>query len=147
MQIDIVTLPHFDGLTLPAYETPLSAGMDLRCAEKETITIEPGERRAVPTGIKIAIPVGFEGQVRPRSGLALKKGLGLINSPGTIDADYRGEIFAPLINHSHEPVEIERGMRIAQLIIAPVIQISWRKTARLEVSARGDGGFGHTGVK
>lgn len=146
LQMEVVTLPHFEGLTLPAYETAQSAGMDLRSAERETLVLEPGARRAVATGLKIAIPAGYEGQVRPRSGLALKKGVGLVNSPGTIDADYRGEVLVPLINHSSEPVEIERGMRIAQLIIAPVIQIAWRPVTQLADSDRGEGGFGHTGL-
>lgn len=145
MKVDVAVMPHFQGLALPAYETELSAGMDLRSAETESRILQPGQRRAIATGIRIAIPPGFEGQVRPRSGLALKKGLGIVNSPGTIDADYRGEIFVPLINLGQEPVEIERGMRIAQLIIAPIQRISWREVSQLEDSARGDGGFGHTG--
>ncbi len=145
MKVDVAVMPHFQGLALPAYETELSAGMDLRSAETESRILQPGQRRAIATGIRIAIPSGFEGQVRPRSGLALKKGLGIVNSPGTIDADYRGEIFVPLINLGQEPVEIERGMRIAQLIIAPIQRISWREVSQLEDSARGDGGFGHTG--
>ena len=146
MKVDIVTLPHFEGMTLPAYETEHAAGMDLRIASPEAIRLAPGERRAVPTGIKIAIPPGFEGQVRPRSGLALKQGVGIVNSPGTIDADYRGEILVPLINLSRENVTLERGSRIAQLIIAPVQRISWRLVRDLEVSERGEGGFGHTGL-
>ncbi len=145
MKVDVAVMPHFQGLALPAYETELSAGMDLRSAETESRILQPGQRRAIATGIRIAIPPGFEGQVRPRSGLALKKGLGIVNSPGTIDADYRGEIFVPLINLGQEPVEIERGMRIAQLIIAPIQRIAWREVSQLEDSERGDGGFGHTG--
>lgn len=146
MQIDIVTLPHFEGLSLPAYESQWAAGMDLRCAAERSLVLRPGERLAVPSGIKIAIPAGFEGQVRPRSGLALKKGVGLINSPGTIDADYRGEILVPMINLGRESIEITRGMRIAQLIIAPVQRVHWRPVSSLPESVRGEGGFGHTGL-
>jgi len=147
MQIPIVTLPHFEGLELPAYATAHAAGMDLRCAEAQTVTLQPLERRAVASGIKIAIPSGYEGQVRPRSGLALKQGVGIVNSPGTIDADYRGEILVPLINLNPEPVTIERGTRIAQLIIAPVTRCSWQVVTRLADSERGEGGFGHTGLE
>ncbi len=146
MDVPIVSLPHFQGLQLPAYETDHAAGMDLRCAVGQAITLEPGDRQAIPTGIKIAVPPGFEGQVRPRSGLALKQGIGIINAPGTIDADYRGEILVPLINLGRKTVTITRGMRIAQLIIAPVQRISWRPVTSLEESARGEGGFGHTGI-
>ncbi|MDJ0841711.1 MAG: dUTP diphosphatase [Acidobacteriota bacterium] len=145
MQIPIVTLPHFEGLPLPAYETSGSVGMDLRAALTEPLVLQPGQRRAAPTGIRIAIPVGFEGQVRPRSGLSLKLGIGVVNSPGTIDADYRGEILVPLINFATEEVTIERGMRIAQLIIAPVRRASWQKVDELPDTQRGAGGFGHTG--
>ncbi len=147
MEIDIITFPHFDELNLPAYATVGSAGMDLRCAETETIELAPLERRAVRTGIAIAIPLGFEGQVRPRSGFSLKRGVGLVNSPGTIDADYRGELLVPLINFDREPVRIERGTRIAQLIIAPIQQIRWRPVTQLPPTERGAGGFGHTGLK
>ncbi len=146
MLVDIVTLPHFEGLSLPAYETADSAGMDLRCAVHETILLEPMERRAVPTGISIALPSGYEAQIRPRSGLSLKQGIGVVNAPGTIDADYRGEILVPLINFSKVVVEITRGMRVAQMIVAPVLQIKWRQVENLSQSERGDGGFGHTGV-
>jgi dUTP pyrophosphatase len=146
LQIAIVTLDHYKGLDLPAYQTADAAGMDLRCAEMDAIVLAPMERRAARTGIQIAIPRGYEGQVRPRSGLALKKGVGIVNSPGTIDADYRGEILVPLINWNTEPVTIERGTRIAQLVIAPIQQIAWKPVASLEDSARGIGGFGHTGL-
>lgn len=145
MDIQIKTLPHFDGLALPHYATPFSAGMDLRCAAKQTFVLEPGQRWAAPTGLTLAIPPGFEGQVRPRSGLALRQGLTVINSPGTIDADYRGEIKIALINLGQEAITIERGMRIAQLVIAPIQQISWQKVTALPDSQRSTGGFGHTG--
>ena len=146
MEIEIITFPHFEGLDLPGYATQGSAGMDLRCAETETIELAPLERRAVRTGIAIAIPLGFEGQVRPRSGFSLKRGVGLVNSPGTIDADYRGELLVPLINFDPQPVRIERGSRIAQLIIAPLRQVSWRPVGKLATTERGAGGFGHTGL-
>jgi len=146
MLVDIVTLPHFEGLSLPAYETVGSAGMDLRSAEVESVSLAPLERRAVKTGLSIALPPGFEAQVRPRSGLALKQGIGVVNAPGTIDADYRGEILVPLINFSNESVVIERGMRIAQMVVAAVVQITWKPAIRLPSSERGGGGFGHTGV-
>ena len=145
MDVEIITLPHFQGLALPTYATEHSAGMDLRCAEPETFTLAPMERFAVRTGICIAIPHGFEAQVRPRSGLALKQGIGIVNSPGTIDADYRGEVKVPLINYSTEPQTIERGMRIAQLVFAPIQQVLWMQVSSLKPSGRGQGGFGHTG--
>ncbi len=147
MEIEIMTLPHFGGLSLPAYESEWAAGMDLRCAAEQTLVLQPGARLLAPTGLKIAIPAGFEGQVRPRSGLAIKKGVGLINSPGTIDADYRGEIRVPLINLGQDTLEIARGMRIAQLIIAPVLRVQWRPVSALSETARGEGGFGHTGLE
>lgn len=145
MKIQIQCLPHFEGLELPKYATPGSAGVDLRSAVSEPIHLEPMARAAVPTGLSMAIPTGFEGQVRPRSGLALRQGLTVINTPGTIDADYRGEIKVPMVNLGHEPVIIQRGMRIAQLIIAPVIQVTWEQVEVLSDTARGQGGFGHTG--
>lgn len=143
--VEITRLPHADGLALPDYATPLSAGMDLRAAITEPIVLMPGERALTPTGLRIAIPPGYEAQVRPRSGLALRHGLGMANAPGTIDADYRGEICVLLINLGQEPVRIERGDRIAQLIVAPVVRVAWRETEELEDTARGEGGFGHTG--
>ena len=145
--IDIVTLPHFEGLTLPRYETEHAAGMDLRAALTQPFVLVPNQRAPIPTGLQIALPPGYEGQVRPRSGLALKKGIGIINSPGTLDADYRGEIFVPLINLGEAPLELLRGMRIAQLVIAPIIQIYWQKVTALDPSSRGKGGFGHTGLQ
>jgi dUTP pyrophosphatase len=140
-------LPHFSGLALPAYETPHAAGMDLRAAvpEDKPVTLAPGERAAVPSGLAIALPEGYEAQVRPRSGLALKHGVTCLNTPGTIDADYRGEVKVILINLGQEPFVIRRGERIAQMVIAPVTQARWETVEALPDSARGAGGFGSTG--
>lgn len=132
---------------LPAYETIASAGLDLRAFISETITLKPLERRLIPTGLFIEIPVGFEAQVRPRSGLAFKNGITVLNSPGTIDADYRGEIGVLLINLSNDSFTIESGDRIAQLVFAPVEQAVWIATEILSETHRGDGGFGSTGKK
>jgi len=145
MEIAIRVEPHGEGLPLPSYETALSAGMDLRAAIGEAMVVLPGERVIVPTGICIALPEGTEAQVRPRSGLAARHGISMVNTPGTIDADYRGEIKAILINHGAESFAIERGDRIAQLVIAPVLRAVWRQTERLDDTDRGAGGFGHTG--
>ncbi len=145
--IPIQRLPHADGLPLPAYETAQAAGMDLRAAvaEDAPYVLRPGARHAVPTGLAFALPPGFEGQVRPRSGLALKAGVTCLNTPGTIDADYRGEVKVILINLGEEDFVVRRGDRIAQLVIAPVVQAGWREVVTLEETARGDGGFGSTG--
>jgi dUTP pyrophosphatase len=145
--IPIVRLPHAEGLPLPAYETALAAGMDLRAAvpQDEPLTLRPGARFAVPTGLTMAIPAGFEGQVRPRSGLAFKHGVTCLNTPGTIDADYRGEVKVILINHGPEDFVIRRGERIGQLVVAPVVQAAWTEVASLDETARGAGGFGSTG--
>jgi dUTP pyrophosphatase len=145
--IALKRLPHAEGLPLPAYETPHAAGMDLRAAvpEDAPLTLRPGDRDAVPTGLAMAIPPGFEGQVRPRSGLALRAGVTCLNSPGTIDADYRGEVKVILINHGPDDFIVRRGDRIAQLLIAPVVQATWREVDALEETARGQGGFGSTG--
>ncbi|MDB5431272.1 MAG: deoxyuridine 5-triphosphate nucleotidohydrolase Dut [Caulobacter sp.] len=145
--IPLRRLPHAEGLPLPAYETTGSAGMDLRAAvaEGETLTLKPGARDMVPTGLCIAVPHGFEAQVRPRSGLAAKAGVTCLNSPGTIDSDYRGEVKVILINHGEEEFHIRRGDRIAQLVIAPVAQALWAEVADLDETARGAGGFGSTG--
>lgn len=137
--------PGFDDLPLPAYESPLAAGLDLRAALDAPLTLAPLERALVPSGLAMAIPAGYEGQVRPRSGLALKQGLGVLNSPGTIDADYRGEIGVILINLGREPITIVRGQRIAQLVIAPVARAELAQVAELESTSRAAGGFGHTG--
>jgi dUTP pyrophosphatase len=145
--IRIRRLPHGAGLPLPAYETSGAAGMDLRAAvdEREPVVLRPGAWAAVPTGIAIALPEGYEGQVRPRSGLALKSGVAPLNTPGTIDADYRGEIKVILINHGLRDVTIGRGDRIAQLVIAPVIRAAWQEVDSLDETPRGAGGFGSTG--
>ena len=147
VEIALKRLPHGEGLPLPAYETTPAAGMDLRAAvpEDEPLTLRPGDRHAVPTGLSMAIPPGFEGQVRPRSGLAFRDGVTTLNSPGTVDADYRGEVKVILINLGEEDVVIRRGERIAQLVIAPVVQAAWAEVDSLEETARGEGGFGSTG--
>lgn len=138
-------LPHGADLPLPAYATPESAGMDLLAAVGAPLTLAPGERTLVPTGIAIALSPGFEAQVRPRSGLALKNGVTVLNAPGTIDADYRGEVGVILINHGDRPFVIERGQRIAQMIVARHERAVWDETDSLTDSARGTGGFGSTG--
>jgi dUTP pyrophosphatase len=145
--VPITRLPHGHDLPLPAYETAQAAGMDLRAAvpEHEPLTLRPGSRFPVPTGLAFALPAGFEGQVRPRSGLAAKQGVTCLNTPGTIDADYRGEVKVILINLGEEDVVIRRGERIAQLVIAPVVQAVWAEVDSLEETARGAGGFGSTG--
>ena len=145
--LEVCPLAHFEGLALPAYETPGSAGMDLRAAvpEDEPITLAPGARAMVPTGLSFAIPLGFEVQIRPRSGLAAKHGLTCLNTPGTIDSDYRGEVKVILINLGDSDFVIERGERVAQMVLAPVTQASWVEVERLDETARGAGGFGSTG--
>ncbi len=146
--VRIVRLPHARDLPLPAYETALAAGMDLRAAVpvEEPLVLAPGSRAAAPTGLAIALPPGFEAQVRPRSGLALKSGITTLNAPGTIDADYRGEIRVILINHGEHSVTIRRGDRIAQLVVAPVTTAVWEEADSLDETARGAGGFGSTGA-
>ncbi|NMB74947.1 MAG: dUTP diphosphatase [Myxococcales bacterium] len=139
-------LPHGAGLPLPAYATAGSAGLDLPAAVAETVVIGPGQTLAVPTGICLAIPEGFEGQVRPRSGLARRCGLTVLNAPGTIDADYRGELVVLLVNLGQQPVSIDRGMRVAQLVIAPVARAELVEADTLPETSRQDGGFGHTGT-
>src|SRR5271154_5638063 len=145
LTIPITTLPHAETLGLPAYATEHAAGMDLCAAIGNDVVIEPGKRALVPTGIAIALPEGYEAQIRPRSGLALKHGVTVLNSPGTIDADYRGEIQVILINHGAEPFTIKRGERIAQMVIAPVVQAELVAVATLSDTDRGTGGFGSTG--
>ena len=146
--ITVEKLPHFGDLQMPKYETEQSAGMDLRAAlgEKEHIDILPGRRALIPTGLKIALPPGYEAQIRPRSGLALKNGITCLNSPGTIDAYYRGEVGIILINHGWEAFRIQRGDRIAQMVIAPVTQAAWLEVDALDATERGEGGFGSTGL-
>ena len=141
----VTRLPHGAGLDLPAYATEHAAGLDLLAAVSADIVLRPGARALIPTGIAIALPESCEAQVRPRSGLALKHGVTVLNSPGTIDADYRGEICVILINHGQEPFTVTRGLRIAQLVIAPVSRLAWQETASLPESRRGVGGFGSTG--
>ena len=145
--VRVERLPHAEGLPLPAYETAGSAGMDLRAAvaEETPMTLAPGARALVPTGLKIALEPGFEAQVRPRSGLALKHGIACLNSPGTIDSDYRGEVGVILINHGSEAFVIKRGERIAQLVVAKCEQAAMVEVAALDETARGSGGFGSTG--
>jgi dUTP pyrophosphatase len=147
LRVGIEVLPHARDLPLPAYATPGAAGMDLLAAIVGAFELLPQARALVPTGIRIAVPEGYEAQVRPRSGWALKHGLTVPNSPGTIDSDYRGEVGVILANLGTEPVTIERGARIAQLVFAPVVRVEWAPTASLPETARGAGGFGHTGTK
>lgn len=141
--VPVMRLPHFEGLELPEYATEGAAGMDVLSAED--VTLAPGGRHAVATGLAFAIPPGFEIQVRPRSGLALKHGITVPNTPGTIDSDYRGELKVILINHGTDAFEIRRGDRVAQLVLAPVTRASWLKVDELDHTARGEGGFGSTG--
>jgi len=147
LRIAVRRLSHAEGLDLPAHETDLSAGADLRAAvpADEPMTLDPGEWRLVPTGLQIALPSGYEGQVRPRSGLAYRHGVTVLNSPGTIDADYRGEVKVLLINHGAEAFTIERGERIAQLVVAAHAHVAWMEEDALAETARGEGGFGSTG--
>jgi dUTP pyrophosphatase len=146
VRVALNVLPHAADLPRPSYATPSSAGIDLAAAVSGDIALAPGERITVPTGIALALPEGYEGQVRPRSGLALRHGVTVLNSPGTIDADYRGEIQIILANLGGETVVLERGQRIAQLVIAPVVRVAFDEVAVLPASARGAGGFGSTGV-
>jgi len=141
--VRIKRLPHGEGLALPAYATSGAAGMDVLAAED--VTLAPGARHAVATGLAVAIPDGFEIQVRPRSGLALKHGISVPNTPGTVDSDYRGELKVILINHGSEPFAIARGDRVAQLVLAPVVRAEWEEVSGLDETARGAGGFGSTG--
>ncbi len=146
--VSVQRLPHGADLALPQYETEGAAGLDLLAAtdEGETLSLAPGARHMVPTGLAIALPLGFEAQIRPRSGLAAKNGITTLNAPGTIDCDYRGEIKVILINHGSETFVITRGMRIAQLVVAPVVQVEVAEVADLPPSDRGGGGFGSTGT-
>lgn len=144
--VAVERLAHGADLPLPGYATVDSAGMDLLAAVADDVTLAPGERRLVPTGLAIALPAGYEAQVRPRSGLALKQGLTVLNAPGTVDADYRGEVGVILVNLGQDPVTLRRGDRIAQLVVAPVSRASWQEVSELVPSERGAGGFGSTGV-
>ncbi len=145
-EVALLRLPHGAGLALRGYATEMSAGMDLLAAVETAVELAPGERRLIPSGIAIALPAGTEAQVRPRSGLALKHGITVLNAPGTIDADYRGEVGVILINLGQEPFIVNRGDRIAQLVIAAYTQARWRVVEALEASARGAGGFGSPGT-
>lgn len=144
IKVSIINRSHH---ALPSYSTPLSAGMDIRANLEEPITLQPGERRLIPTGLFIALPEGYEAQIRPRSGLALKHGITVLNSPGTIDADYRGEVGIILINHSDKAFVIEDGERVGQMVVAQYSRVEWNETDSLDETERGAGGFGHTGVK
>ena len=145
IQIQIKILPHFEGLPLPQYQTEGASGMDLLAACQTPVTLQPGDRALVPTGIIIALPQGFEAQIRPRSGLAIKHGITLLNTPGTIDSDYRGEIQIILINLAKEAFTVTRGMRIAQMVLAEVVKAKLEVVDNLDGTRRGAGGFGHTG--
>jgi len=147
VSVSVQRLPHAADLDLPRYATAQSAGMDLQAALAADLVLTPGGRVLVPTGLAIALPEGYEAQIRPRSGLALKQGLTVLNSPGTIDADYRGEVQVILANLGTEPVTLTRGMRIAQMIVAPYSRVGWDEADSLSTTARGSGGFGSTGVK
>lgn len=144
--VSVRRLPHGADLPLPAYETAHAAGLDLPAAVEADLVLAPGAKTLVPTGLAIALPEDFEAQVRPRSGLAAKHAVTVLNSPGTIDADYRGEIKVILINHGSEPFTITRGMRIAQMVVAPVARAHWQECDELPETARGEGGFGSTGL-
>lgn len=147
VELRVMRLPHGAGLPLPAYQSEHAAGLDLvaAVAEGAPLTLAPGARALVPTGLAIELPPGFEGQVRPRSGVALKSGVTVLNSPGTIDADYRGEVSVLLVNHGCEPVEIKRGARIAQLVVGPVVRVQLQESPSLSETNRGAGGYGSTG--
>ena len=147
VKVEVRQLPNGEGLALPAYQSELAAGLDLLAAvpEDAPIILAPGKYALVPTGLSIALPAGFEAQVRPRSGLAAKHGITVLNAPGTVDADYRGEIGVPLINHSDVPFAVRRGERIAQMVIAPVVQAELVSVTTLAATDRGSGGFGSTG--
>jgi len=143
--VEVQTLPHAEGLPLPSYATPGSAGMDLCAAVEESLVLEPGQRCLVPTELRIALPPGYEAQIRPRSGLAIKEGITVANAPGTVDSDYRGEVKVGLVNLSDVPYTIRCGARIAQMVVAPVTHVAWRPVASLDETERGAGGFGSTG--
>ncbi len=147
MRVRVARLPGAEDLPLPTPATPGSAGVDLAAAVESEVVLEPGARLCVPTGLRVAIPAGYEGQVRPRSGLALRQGVTLPNAPGTVDSDYRGEVQVILHNGGRDPVVIRRGDRIAQLVIAPVAQPEWVEVDSLDATERGEGGFGHTGTR
>ncbi len=144
--VGVVRLPGGAGLPLPAYMSDGAAGADVVAAVVDDVVLPPGERALIPTGFAFEVPAGFEVQVRPRSGLALRAGVTCLNAPGTIDSDYRGEVGVVLVNHGREPFVVRRGERIAQLVVAPIVQAAFREVAALAASSRGDGGFGSTGT-
>jgi dUTP pyrophosphatase len=144
IKVYIQKISGAEDIPLPQYMTDQAAGMDIFAAVVEDEIILPGQRKKIATGIAIALPEGYEAQIRPRSGLALKNGLTLLNSPGTIDADYRGEIGLIVINHGEEPFVVKRGMRLAQMVVQKVLQVDWKEASALNDTSRGDGGFGHT---
>jgi dUTP pyrophosphatase len=146
-RVRIRRLEHGAGLPLPERASPGAAGLDVRAAVAAPVTIEPGAIARIPSGFALEVPAGFEIQIRPRSGLAMSYGVTLPNTPATIDSDYRGEIVVALINHGRQPFVVERGMRIAQMVLARVPQIEWHEVGELSPTARGEGGFGHTGVR
>ncbi len=146
VSVSIRRLEHGEGLPLPSAKTVDSAGLDLSAAVEDALLLPPGGRALVPTGFAIAVPSGYEGQVRPRSGLAVSHGVTVLNAPGTIDADYRGEVKVPLINLGQEPFTVTRGMRIAQLVVAPVVTVKFHEVTQLDETVRGEGGFGSTGT-
>tara|TARA_R110000868_G_scaffold378658_3_gene644158 strand:- start:11935 stop:12381 length:447 start_codon:yes stop_codon:yes gene_type:complete len=145
--IEFKKLPHAKDLPLPSYETESAAGMDIRAALESPVTLKPGERRLIPTGLQMALPSGYEAQIRPRSGLAIRNGITMLNSPGTIDSDYRGEVKVIAINHGQEDFIVNHGDRIAQMVIAPVVQLKIEEVSNLDKTERGEGGFGSTGIQ
>ena len=147
ISINFKRLKNSSDIPLPKYETEGSSGMDLRASVEDTVLLKPGDRKLIPTGLTVSIPRGFEGQVRPRSGLALKYGIGMVNAPGTIDSDYRGEISIILINHGKKEFKVERGDRIAQMIISRVLKAEIELVNELDSTDRGEGGFGHSGIR
>lgn len=147
VRVEVKRLEGQEDIALPSYETEGSSGMDLRAAVGEKVILNPGEIKLIPTGLAVAVPRGYEAQIRPRSGMALKHGIGMVNSPGTIDSDYRGEIRLILINWGLKPFEIKRGDRIAQMVITSVSRAEMVEVVRLEVTSRGAGGFGHSGME
>lgn len=146
VEVAIRRLPHGRGLPLPSHATEFSAGVDLLAAVEKNVELKPGARAVIPSAVAIALPFGYEAQVRPRSGLAAKHGVTVLNSPGTIDADYRGEIGVILVNMGGETFTVERGMRIAQMVVSPVSTVAWNEVESLPESTRADGGFGSTGI-
>ncbi len=147
VQVKVTRVSSRHALPLPAYASKGSSGCDLRAAVEQSVTLKPGEVKLIPTGLAISIPPGYEAQIRPRSGIALKHGVGMVNAPGTIDADYRGEIGVILINWGKDPFVVQRGDRIAQMVVARVCHAQIREVEELEVTERGTGGFGHSGIK